>query len=92
MSTDRGMVATRDEWPVNRLEHMDRQDHCAWLSGRQEILAAIHENYAFIQQLEDSKKTPQVKALIDQVSRERSENYQKFTSLIEERPVFKVKN
>jgi len=62
------------------------------LKSWQEILAAIHDNDAFIQQLEDSKKTPQVKALIDQVSRERSENYQKFTSLIEERPVFKVKN
>ncbi len=54
----------------------------------QEVLAAIHDSDACIELLQTGKKAPEIKALVDVVKSERSQDLEKFKSIVEEKPVF----
>jgi CHAD domain-containing protein len=54
----------------------------------QEILATIHDNDACIQLLQDGKRSEQIERLLHELKSERSQNYEKFRSMVEEKPVF----
>ena len=58
------------------------------LRSWQEILATMHDNDACIQMLKDEKKSEQIEAIRHELTAERSQNFKKFRSMVEEKPVF----
>jgi CHAD domain-containing protein len=58
------------------------------LKSWQELLATIHDNDACIQLLQEGKKSAQIEGLVRELTSERSQNFEKFKSMVEEKPVF----
>ena len=63
----------------------EKSERLAVLRTWQELLAAIHDNDACIELLQDGKKTPQVSGLVKELTAERSQNFEKFKSIVEEK-------
>src|SRR5262249_4849118 len=66
----------------------EKSERLSVLRTWQELLAAIHDNDACIDLLNDTRKSSQVTALVDELTAERGQNYEKFRSIVEEKGAF----